>query len=136
MKPAQSPSGWPSVSDKSIAESWLNSWSNDADLQVDARVSVPVYAGDTYTRMWGTFGIRLCHFSASYAIPPRFHYSGGQDWFPVNSTECDTAKYLVPILEFGEFQLNGQRTLTRQEFRSVCNQYSTKDAIIKALEAK
>jgi hypothetical protein len=86
--------------------------------------------------MWGTFGIRLCHFSASYAIPPRFHYSGSGDWLPVDSAECDTAKYLIPVLEFGEFQLNGNHTLTRQEFRSICDRYSTKQAIITALEAQ
>jgi hypothetical protein len=136
MKPTQSPAGWTAASDKSIAESWLNSWSSDPDFQIDARVSVPIYAGDTYTRMWGTFGIRLCHFSASYVIPPRFHYSGSQDWLPVDSTECDTARYLFPVLEFGEFQLNGHRTLTRQEFRSICDRYSTKGAIITALEAQ
>lgn len=136
MKPAQSPSGWPSASDKSTAETWLNAWSGDPDLQADARVSVPMYAGDAYTRMWGTFGIRLCHFSASYAVPPRFRYSNSQDWLKVDSSECDTAKYLIPVLEFGEFRLNGKHVLTRLEFRSICDRYSTKDAIIKALEAQ
>jgi hypothetical protein len=136
MKPAQSPPGWPSISDKSIAETWLKAWSGDADLIVDARVSVPIYAGDYYTRIWGTFGIRLCHLYVSYARAPRFHYSGSQDWMPVDSTECDTAKYLIPILEFGEFQLKGNKTLNRQEFRSICDRYSTKAAMIKALETR
>ncbi len=136
MKPTRSPAGWPSASDKSIAETWLSGWSSDPDLLVDARVSVPMYAGGAYTRMWGTFGIRLCHLYVSYATPPRFHYSGSQDWIQVDSTECDTAKYLIPILEFGEFQLTGNHTLTRQEFRSICDRYATKEEIVKALEAR
>jgi hypothetical protein len=136
MKPNQSPAGWPSASDKSIAEAWLSGWSSDPDLLVDARVSVPIYAGGDYTRMWGTFGIRLCHLYVSYATPPRFRYSESQDWLLVDSTECDTAKYLIPIIEFAEFELEGSHTLTRQEFRSICDRYATKEAIIKALETQ
>jgi hypothetical protein len=134
MKPAQSPAGWPSVSDKSTAEVWLQTWLNDPDLAADARVAVPIYAGDSYTMMWGTLGIRLCHLYVAYAVPPRFRSVGGQNWNTLDSSACDTAKYLIPVLEFGEFRLSGKHVLTRQEFRSICDQNPTKEAIIRALQ--
>jgi hypothetical protein len=136
MKPSQSPASWPSGDDKLIAETWLAGWKGDPDLLVDARVSVPIFAGGDYTRMWGTLGIRLCRFHVSYATPPRARYAADQAWGQVDLSECDTAQYIIPILEFAEFELAGNRTLTRQEFRTVCDRYSTKEAIIKALEGR
>ena len=135
MRTTQSPAGWPASSDKSTAETWLATWQSDPDLSADTRVCVPIYADPVSTRMWGTLGIRLCNFYVSYAVPPKIRYLNGEGWMAMDTSECDTAEYLIPILEFGEFQLKGSHTLTRQEFRSICDRYSTKEAILKALNA-
>jgi hypothetical protein len=134
LKASQSPASWPAVSDKAAAEQWLSSWTTDPDLSVDTRVSVPTYDNLTSTRMWGTIGVRLCHLWVNYAVPPRVRPDTGGAWIQLNPGKCDTAKYEIPVMEFAEFTLRGERTLTRSEFRAVCDQYGTKDAIVNALE--
>jgi len=39
----------------------------------------------------------------------------------------------APVDEFAEFELHGLRTLTRDEFRNMCEREKTKEKIVEAL---
>ena len=43
-------------------------------------------------------------------------------------------RYLIPVDEFAEVELRGNRVLTRSELRGVCDARKSKEAIVSALE--
>ena len=57
------------------------------------------------------------------------------DWQPAKAHQLATAHYLIPVDEFAEVELPGLRSLTREEFRAVCDREKTKEAIVAALRS-
>jgi hypothetical protein len=118
------------------ANEWLSSYSTDGDLQVDTRVSVPLYfdVANRRTRLWATIGVRLARLDASFAKPPRVKpLKGAGDWEEVKSWQLEPAEYLIAVDEFAEVEIPGLEPLTRQEFRNVCDQHKKKAEIVEAL---
>lgn len=120
------------------AGDWLESWTEDADLAADTRVSVPVLFSSERraSRLWATLGVRGAKLQASYAHRPR--------WRPLPKPEaedaewqamdwCDYANYVILVDEFSEVELKGLRVLNREELRAVCDREKTKEKIVQAL---
>ncbi|MFO7898248.1 MAG: hypothetical protein R6V58_04210 [Planctomycetota bacterium] len=124
---------------KRAALDWLDTFRDDPDLAADTRVCVPIYVDpmNNRTLFWGTLGVRLCRFEASYARPPKLRPQGtDSEWRDAAPYELDTSDYLIPVDEFAEFSLPISRTLTRAEFRAICDEHKTKEAILEALGGK
>jgi hypothetical protein len=115
---------------------WLEHLDTDADLACDTRVSVPIFNSvmRDKTRLWATVGVRLAHLDASYACPPRVRPKDEKgEWRDVEHYQIGSSQYVIPVLEFAEFELNGSNALSREEFRAVCDRCSTKEEIVKKL---
>jgi hypothetical protein len=116
---------------------WLEHLNTDPDLACDARVSVPIAidVARGKTRFWATVGVRLAHLDASYARPPRVRAKGEKgEWQEPKSYQIGPSQYLIPVVEFAEFELTGSTALTREEFRAACDRCSTKEEIVQALQ--
>jgi hypothetical protein len=121
-----------------LATSWLASdWAHDADLSTDTRVSVPIYfdRGRNVTRLWVTLGVRLTRLHASFARGPQVRSSSEEDWSRLPAGQLDEGNYLIPVDEFAEVELGGNRVLTREELRDICSRHRTRLEILKALNA-
>jgi hypothetical protein len=119
------------------ALTWLEHIDTDPDLACDVRVSVPI-AIDLQrgkTRLWATVGVRLAHLEASYARRPRVRAKGEKgEWQEPKSYQIGTSHYVIPVVEFAEFELTGSNALSREEFRAVCDRCSSKEEIVQALQ--
>jgi hypothetical protein len=118
------------------AKEWLASYGTDPDMQVDTRVSVPLYFDVTSrrTRLWATIGVRLAKLEVSYAKPPKMKaVEGTSEWRDVDPNQLEAAGYLIAVDEFAEIEIPGLEPLTRQELRDACDAQKTKDRIVHAL---
>lgn len=119
------------------ASVWLAKFESDRDLAADTRVAIPIYDDQVQgmMRLWMTVGVRLTKLTVEFVRPPRTRPNNDSgEWQPVEGNRCRKVEYLIPVDEFAEVTLKGRRVLTREELRSVCNQYKTKAAIVEALE--
>ena len=93
----------------------------------DTRVAVPIYVDPlrNTTRTWLVLGVRLAKLDAGYALPPSVKRETHGNWAPAEAYELGEAEYLIPVDEFAEVQLRGQRVLTREELRAVCDRAKT-----------
>jgi hypothetical protein len=134
MKANQSPAGWNITIDKLVAVQWLDNWKSDPDMSVDTRVAVPLgYDMESNTtKLWATIGFRFCHFTANYVVPPHVRY-GAEAWQKADIHDCDTARYVLPVMEFTEVSLKGNKVLTRKELQDICSANATKEMIVKKL---
>ena len=122
---------------KQAALAWLDTYESDADLACETRVAIPIYIDEMrgVTRLWATLGVRLAPLEASYARPPMVRLKGeAGPWQDVQPYQLGPSNYVIPVDEFGEFELAGSAALTRDELRTICDKYKTKEAILKALE--
>jgi hypothetical protein len=116
---------------------WLEHLDADPDLACDTRVSVPIAIAldRDKTRLWATVGVRLAHLDASYARPPRVRPKDTKgQWQEAEPYQIGSSHYVIPVVEFAEFEMAGSNALSREEFRAVCDRYSTKEEIVRALE--
>jgi hypothetical protein len=123
----------------STAIEWLAGAFDDPDLAADTRVSIPVFADPQrrVTRLWMTLGVRLTPLEVSFARPPHIKAVGGPgDWQAAAASTLASRRYLIPVDEFAEVELPGSVALTREEFRTLCDEHETKQAILEALQAR
>ena len=121
------------------ATDWLNSYSQDVDLRVDTRVSVPIYFDGKRrrTRLWTTIGVRLAKLDVSFARPPKIKPAEVPgEWQDAEADQLEAVQYVIAVDEFAEVEVPGLQPLTRQEFRDVCNARKTKFEIAKALSGR
>ncbi|MDP6439350.1 MAG: hypothetical protein QGH74_06930 [Candidatus Brocadiia bacterium] len=121
---------------RKAALSWLENFGGDPDLACDTRVAVPILVDPMRDRttLWATLGVRLSHLEASYARPPFVRPTGsGGTWQSVEPDLLGVSRYVIPVDDFAEFDLPGSDALTRAELRAICDQYQTKDDILRAL---
>jgi hypothetical protein len=119
-----------------LVADWLPKIFGDPDLAVDTRVSIPIYVdlNRNVTRLWATLGVRLAKLDVTYARPPHLKPAkGSDDWKPAQPYQLEAAEYIIPVDEFAEIELQGLRTLTRDELRAVCDRERTKEKIVEAL---
>ena len=122
---------------RSEALKWLENLNADPDLACDTRVSVPIAVDPLRgkTRLWATVGVRLAHLDASYARPPRVRPKDKKgEWQEVKHYQIGSSDYVIPVVEFAEFEISSSNALTREEFRALCDRHSTKEEIVRASE--
>jgi hypothetical protein len=119
-----------------VAVKWLPGAFKDPDLGADTRVLVPIYVDPArnVTRVWATLGVRLAKLDADFARPPSQKSRREDRWEVVPDYKLGKSTYLIPVDEFAEVELSGLRMLTRDEFRSACDQGGTKEGIVAALQ--
>jgi hypothetical protein len=118
------------------AAEWLPKAYADADLAVDTRVAVPLFVDSNrgITRVWLTLGVRLTRLEVAYARPPSLKPARAVgEWEAVKANQLEGASYLIAVDEFAEVELKGNRVLSREELRTICDREKTKEAILEAL---
>ena len=118
-----------------VATGWLAGRDSDPDLGVDTRVAVPVYNNPQTgaVRLWMTIGVRLDALDVSYARPPSLRPPiAGGEWKTVEPDDLFPIQYLIPVDEFAEVELDGNRVLDRGELRATCDRLKTKEKIVGA----
>jgi hypothetical protein len=71
---------------------------------------------------------------SSAARPPHLKPADGEwEWKPASEEELGPARYVIPVDEFAEVELQGVRVPTREEFRALCDRAKTRKAILEAL---
>ena len=136
LKPALSKEETPDPKTcRGLALAWIQNWKTDSDLAVDTRASIPIYTdrGRNITQLWASLGVRLGKLETSYAHPPSSRFKSEDIW--IEGSSGPPVDYLIPIDEFAEVELPGDRVLTRDELRATCNRHKTKEAIVKALRS-
>ena len=121
---------------KTVALDWLDDLDKHADLACDTRVLVPIYVDPLSgkTRLWATLGVRLAPLKAEYAKPPKLRPKDDKGpWQDAQPHQLSPAEHLICVDEFAEFELAGSTTMTREEFRALCDRYKTKEEILRAL---
>jgi hypothetical protein len=123
---------------KELALAWLDGIESDADLACDTRVAVPIFRAVMRgkTRLWATLGVRLARLDASYARAPKVRPKGDGDWEEVSSYKLADSQYVIPVDEFGEFEVDGSNALTRAELRAICDEHKTREEILEALSGE
>ncbi len=118
-----------------LAAGWLPHAFEDRDLTADTRVSIPIAADPVRraTRLWATIGVRLSRLDAEYVRAPHVKGPGESGWQPVSSEDLLPSHYLIAVDDFVEVELQGLRTLTREELRAICDRGKTKEGILKPL---
>jgi hypothetical protein len=114
------------------ARAWLKDWRTDPDVASDPRVIVPIWQDDTTTRYWAVIGVKAVRARASFV-------SGHEPeitWPDCASQNIVAHDYTLLVEETAEVEIgNAHRPLTRAELRAVCDRYTTKDDIVRALKA-
>lgn len=118
---------------------WLEAFADDPDLAIDTRVSVPIFVSLTQnkTTLWCTLGVHGAKLRVWYARSPMWRPKDSVDgqWGDPERQGVDLIDilYIILVDESAEVELDGFSTLTREEFRDICDKYHTKDDILQAL---
>lgn len=120
------------------AVKWLDQIPTDEDLSADTRFAVPIYQDSQATRYWLTLGVRSAILSISYAKPPKIRPAGEKgEWQDIpKEVEIIGQTREIPVEDFAEIGLKGHVSLSRDEWRSICDKYKTKAAILEALNER
>jgi hypothetical protein len=131
---------------REAALAWIAHAYDDPDLAADTRVCVPIASDPNrgITRLWSTLGVRLLKLRVDYSGRyPHYRRAGsGDSWAGFDSDTRSSsppmpasAEYLILVDDFAEIELPRLGTLTRAEFRAVCDRERTHEAIVEALQA-
>ena len=123
---------------RQVALDWIADFASDPDLAVDTRVVVPaavnVMRGTTH--LWATTGVRLAKLDAEFAdgfIPSIRAPESGDDWQEVEGRIVKPITYLIPVDEFVAVEIPSLDCPTREEFRQMCDEGVTSDAIAELM---
>ena len=109
------------------AEDWLSGLASDPGAASDVRVMIPIAPLDGgKARYWAVIGVRTTLAGYSFLT--------GTDTSPPTNAD-QTARVALPTEQFLEVT-SSATPLARDEFRALCDQNATADAIQKALEAR
>jgi len=111
------------------AARWLESLTKDTDLARDTRVAVPIALMDIAgpTRFWGTAGVRLERVIYKYKDEPRVEGRVEPVFVPT--------RYYLATDVFAEFERPGTASLTRDEWRALCDSYADAPSLLAGLNA-
>lgn len=116
------------------AEQWARGWQTNADILADPRVIVPIWNNSTNKVIiyWAVLGVKVVKISARFV----------ENYQPkVISSDCKVKGMLPHDYHLLMEQMQEVRIPmevpppTRAEFRKICDQHKTRDAIVKALES-
>lgn len=112
---------------RAVFDRWYTGWQEDPALLADARVAVPVADRMTHYTYWGTAGVRL--------EPVVYKYLDKPDVSGKVEPEFVPCKIYLPTDFFFEFSRPRQTSLTRAEFRALCDKGQDVHALYKAFGA-
>lgn len=125
---------------REAARAWLASVADDPDVARDPRVSLPVaIAPDPETNVqyaiyWAVVGVKVIHVHASFPESHRPEVVGAAPF----CTQKGWAPFEPQMLVEQTMQLRrrlDRPPLTREEFRALCDQHDTADALAAAFES-
>lgn len=120
---------------REAARTWLAGVADDPDVARDPRVSLPVAIDpDGYGIYWAVVGVKVLHLHASF---PESHRPEVVDAVP-NCVQKGWAPFEPHLLVEQTIQVRrppDRAPLTREEFRALCDEHDTADAIAAAFEA-
>ena len=128
---------------------WVEHLGQEKFVDEDIRVMVPVLSNfwGTEVRYWAVLGTKLLKIEVYYARPPRVGESRArtdeeratedpealiEEGRAPSGSVWEPREYVIPVQVFAEMTL-GPKPLTREEFRKICDQYSTREDIVTAL---
>jgi HEAT repeat protein len=109
---------------RAVFERWYKGWQEDPSLLADTRVAVPVADRLSHYTYWGTAGVRLEPVAYKYLDKP--DVSGNVE------PEFVTCQMYLPTDFFFEFSRPRQTSLTRAEFRTLCDKGQSVHSLYKA----
>ncbi|HOW50512.1 MAG TPA: hypothetical protein PLV42_00550 [bacterium] len=117
---------------RTAATAWLAQWTADIDVNRDMRVIVPVFADGVTgeVRHWAVLGVTVVKASAEWVpgYEPEIQN-------PEDVKEMKPHKYYLLIEASAEVRRPlDAAPLTRDEFRTICDQYDSVDELVEALE--
>lgn len=112
---------------RAVFDCWFKGWQADPALLTDSRVAVPVADRLTHYTYWGTAGVRL--------EPVVYKYLDKPDVSGRVEPEFVPCKTYLPTDFFFEFSRPPQTSLTRAEFRSLCDKGQDVPALYKIFGA-
>ena len=130
---------FPLAGARGAARAWLGSVAEDPDIARDPRVSLPVAletVGDTdYAIYWAVVGVKALHMQASFPESHRPEVVGAMPYGCVQIGWKPFEPYLLVEETIQVRRRADLPPLNRQEFRALCDEHETADAIAKAFEA-
>jgi len=117
------------------ADTWLETWKENVDVQRDPRVIVPVGQLQTGEILyWAVLGVKVYRINAQFvegyepSAEPISGFCELRDYVDHN--------YLLLVEEMQEVRMGEEvAPLTREEFRQLCDQHDNASDIVAALEA-
>ena len=110
-----------------VFDRWCKGWQEDPALLADTRVAVPVADRMTHYTYWGTAGVRLEQVVYKYLDKPDVSGEVEPEFIP--------CKIYLPTDFFFEFSRPPQTSLTRAEFRTLCDKGQDVNNLYKAFGA-
>ena len=117
---------------------WLAGVTTDADVARDPRVSLPVALETVgmvnYGIYWAVVGVKVVHLQASFPESARPEVLGSMPW---GCTQTGWKTYEPYLLVEQTIQVRRPTSLpplNREEFRALCDQHDTAEAIAEAFE--
>jgi hypothetical protein len=123
---------------RAILTAWTASLGNDPDLGKDIRMMVPVFfdQGRKKIKVWVVLGILPESLKVSYAREPVVTEIKGPGGKPASRESVDIhfegEDHRIPHIATAEVYVS--RLLDRTEFRKLCDEKKTYDAILKSLK--
>ena len=119
---------------RAAALAWLENVDSDQDVARDPRVSLPVATEGDYAIYWAVVGVKVLHLHASF---PDTHRPEVVQAGP-GCVQKGWATFEPHLLVEQTIQVRrplDRAPLSREEFRALCDQYDTAEAIAEAFEA-
>jgi hypothetical protein len=132
---------FPLDSARAAARTWLANVADDADVARDPRVSLPV-ALETdpstnvdYAIYWAVVGVKVIHLQASFPESRRPEVVSAMPYGCVQTGWKTFEPYLLVEQTIQVRRRANRPPLTREEFRALCDEHDTAEAIADAFAA-
>lgn len=123
---------------RASARTWLANVATDVDVARDPRVSLPVAIESVglvdYGIYWAVVGVKVLHLQASFPEAARPEVLSSMPW---GCTQTGWKSFEPYLLVEQTIQVRRPTTLpplNREEFRALCDQHDTTEAIAEAFE--
>jgi hypothetical protein len=116
------------ATDRKIACEWIGVFARDPDVAGDNRMMVPIFhdIGRDKTKVWVHLGYSIKPLKIYFAKEPELSNKG--------SAEVEFKTIVNPLFSPVIAEIYVDKLLDREEFRSLCDKYKTRSAILNALK--
>ncbi len=122
---------------RQAARAWLTNVADDADIARDPRVSLPVALtpDGVHAVYWAVVGVKVLHLQASFPESRRPEVLGQTPYSCVQTGWKSFEPYLLVEQTIQVRRRANLPPLTREEFRALCDEHQTAEAIADAFAA-